>query len=230
MTITYHPEVVQGSEEWFALRCGLMTASEFKLILTPTLKIAANAKERAHCWELAAQRISRHVEPSYVGDEMLRGHEDEITARDLYRKHFAKVTDCGFVTNDRFGFVIGCSPDGLVGDDGMIECKSRRQKFQVQTIVEHYADGTIPEEYMLQIQGELLVTGRKWCDFLSYSGGLPMVAIRVLPDATIQDAIVDAASKFEARINEVVNDWHAALESETRLIPTERRVETEMFV
>lgn len=230
MSVVYHRDLVQGSDEWRAARCGLITASEVKLLLTPSLKIAENVKSRAHLWELAAQRISGYVEPSYIGDDMLRGYEDEVTARDLYRKHFAPVEECGFVTSDKFGFVIGCSPDGLVGDDGLIESKSRRQRFQVQTIVEHYENGTIPEDYLLQVQTELLVTGRKWCDLISYSGGLPMVAIRVGPDPVVQDAIVEAAAKFEARISEVVADYHAALESDPRLIPTERRVESEMYV
>lgn len=230
MTITYHRDLVQGSEEWHAARCGLLTASEIKLILTPTLKIADNVKTRAHLWEIAAQRISRYVEPSYVGDDMLRGWDDEILARDLYSKRFSPVEECGFVTNDKWGFTLGCSPDGLVGDDGMIECKSRRQKFQVQTLVEHYENGAIPDDYSLQVQAGLLVTGRKWCDLISYSGGLPMVTMRVERHAETQDAIIDAASKFEARINEVVADYHAAIESDPRLIPTERRIEMEMYV
>lgn len=229
MGIVYHRDLIQGSEEWHAARCGLLTASEIKLILTPTLKIADNVKTRAHLWELAAQRISRYVEPSYIGDDMLRGWEDEITARKLYAEHFAPVEEVGFVTNDKWGFTLGYSPDGLAGDDGQIECKSRRQKFQIQTIVEHYESGAIPEDYQLQVQTGLLVTGRKWCDLVSYSGGLPMVTMRVEADRTIQDAIIDAASKFEARINEVVADYHAALESDPTLIPTERRIEQEMF-
>lgn len=230
MAITYHNDLIQGSDEWHAARCGLLTASEIKLILTPTLKIAANAKERAHLWELAAQRISGYVEPSYISDAMLRGHEDEITARDLYSKNFAKVEECGFVTNDKWGFTLGCSPDGLVGADGMIECKSRGQKFQIQTIVEHYVDGAVPEDFMLQVQAAMLITGRKWCDLISYSGGLPMATMRVEPDAKVQDAIIEAASKFEARIHEVITDYHAALEGDPRLIPTERKIEQEMFV
>lgn len=230
MTIVCHKDLIQGSEEWHQARCGLLTASEFDRIITPTLKIADNVKSRAHLWEIAAQRISKYVEPQYISEGMLRGHDDEIEARRLYRQNFAKVEECGFVTNDKWGFVLGCSPDGLVGDDGMIECKSRVQKYQVQTIVEHYTDGTVPEEYTLQIQGELLVTGRKWCDLVSYSNGLPMIPIRVEADAAVQAAIIEAAAKFEARINEVVADYHAALESDTRLIPTERKVEQEMFV
>ena len=81
MTITYHRDLIQGSDEWLAARCGLLTASEMKLILTPTLKIAANDKTRAHVYEIAAQRITRYVEPTYIGDDMLRGQEDEIIAR-----------------------------------------------------------------------------------------------------------------------------------------------------
>ena len=153
MAITYHTDLIQGSEEWHNARRGLLTASEMKLILTPTLKMAANDKSRAHLWELAAQRISGYVEPSYIGDEMLRGWEDEIRARDLYAKRYAPVEEVGFVTNDQWGFTLGYSPDGLVGEDGLIEIKSRRQKFQVQAI----ATGEVPDEYALQIQTGLLV-------------------------------------------------------------------------
>lgn len=228
--VRYHTDLIQGSEEWHQARCGLLTASEFKLILTPTLKIAANVKERAHLWELAAQRISNYVEPTYIGDAMMRGHDDEIEARALYAKNYAPVEEVGFVTNNKWGFTLGCSPDGLVGADGMLEAKSRVQKYQIQTICEHYESGAIPEDFVLQVQGAMLVCDRKWCDLISYSGGLPMTTMRVEADPTIQDAILDAASKFEARINEVIADYHAALGSGARLIPTERRIEQEMFV
>lgn len=79
MAIVYHNDLIQGSEEWHQARCGLITASEVKLLLTPTLKQANNDKSRAHIWELAAQRISGYVEPAYVSDDMLRGTEDEFT-------------------------------------------------------------------------------------------------------------------------------------------------------
>lgn len=230
MGIVIHEDLVQGSDEWLQARCGLLTASEFGLILTPTLKIASNAKERAHCWEMAAQRITRYVEPQYVSDAMLRGHEDEILARALYSEKYAPVTEVGFVTNDKWGFTLACSPDGLVGDDGLIEIKSRAQKYQVQTIVQEFAgEASIPDDYVLQVQGQMLVTGRKWCDFVSYSGGLPMAVIRVEADDTIQNAILEAAAKFEARINECVNDFHAAIEARG-YHPTERRIEEEMVI
>lgn len=230
MTITYHRDLVQGSDEWHQARCGLLTASEIDRIITPKLKIAENAKTRMHLWELAAQRISKHVEPSYISDAMLRGHEDEVFARELYAKHYAPVQEVGFVTNDKWGFTLGCSPDGLVGDEGKIEAKSRCQKYQVQTIVEEWTGvARIPEEYWLQIQTGLLVTGRKWCDFISYSGGLPAFVSRVEAHPETQDAIIEAAAKFEARINEVVADFLAAVEARG-FHPTERRIEQEMFV
>ncbi|CAB4127045.1 phage_rel_nuc, putative phage-type endonuclease [uncultured Caudovirales phage] len=224
--ITYHTALEQGSDEWLAARCGLLTASEMKLILTPTLKAASNEKERAHLYELLAQRITGHVEPHYIGDDMLRGHEDEVEARILYAERYAPVTEMGFITNDAWGFTIGCSPDGLVGDDGMIECKSRRQKFQVETII----GGVMPADYLLQVQTAMLVTGRQWCDFVSYSGGLPMVTIRVLPDPAIQAAIIKSATDFEARLADKLAAYQRAMDAaDMRLIPTERRIIQEMF-
>lgn len=231
MSIEYFYDLEQGTDEWFAARCGILTASEMKLVLTPTLKVANNDKTRQHVWELCAQRISEYVEPSFVGDAMLRGWEDEIEARIQYGEHYAPVRECGFVTNDRHGFKLGFSPDGLVGDDGMIECKSRIQKYQVQTIVEHAkGEAHIPQEFELQIQTGLLVTERKWCDFISYSAGLPMVTIRVEADAEIQDAIISASEGFEKKINEARKVWDEANEAgKLRLIPTERKDEGEII-
>ena len=225
MTITYHPDVDQGTPEWLEMRRGLLTASEVKLILTPTLKVARNDKTRQHVYELAAQRITEYVEPTYIGDDMLRGWEDEVRARDLYSAKYAPVTECGFVTNDAWGFTIGYSPDGLVGDDGLIEIKSRRQKYQVQTIIE----GTTPDDYILQVQTGLLVTGRKWLDFISYSGGIPMFVTRVFPDPVIQDAIIDAASQFEAGVCKAVSSYHDNVKAHG-YHATERVVEQEMYM
>lgn len=230
MTITTHDDLIQGSDEWHAARCGLLTASEMHLILTPKLKIADNVKTRAHLWELAAQRLTEFVEPTYISDAMLRGHVDEVKARALYDREYAKVTECGFVTNDKWGFTLGCSPDGLVGDDGMIECKSRVQKYQVQTIVEEFTGvARIPEEYWLQVQSGMLVCGRKWCDFISYSGGLPMMVSRIEAHPETQDAIIEAAGKFEARIHEVMADYREAVEARG-YHPTEREIEEEMVI
>lgn len=225
MTITYHAEVVQGSDEWLAMRRGILTASEMCRIITPTLKVAANEKSRAHDFEIAAQRISNYVEPHYIGDEMLRGQEEEYYARQLYSEHHAPVTEVGFITNDRLGFLLGYSPDGLVGDDGLIEAKSRRQRFQVETI----ASGEVPVEFMIQMQTGLLISERQWVDFISYSGGLPMFVKRVEPIPEYQEAIIAAACAFEARVAEKMLEYRATVVA-MKLIPTERRVEQPMYV
>lgn len=227
--VTYHANFDQGSEEWLQARCGLLTASEVKLILTPTLKVANNDKTRAHVWEIAAQRITRYVEPHYVGDDMLRGHEDEVRARLAYAEMVgdtADVRECGFITSTEHGFTLGYSPDALVGDDGLIECKSRRQKYQVQTIIQG-----VPDEHVLQLQTGLIVTGREWIDYVSYSGGMPMAVIRVEPDAEVQAAIIAAAADFEQRVVDAIADYQSSLVSDRlRWCPTERVVEQEMHL
>ena len=227
MTVTYHDSFIQGSEEWMAARCGLITASEVRLFITPTLRVASNDKERSHLFELLAQRITNYVEPSYVGDDMLRGQEEEILARYTYSEKYGPVEECGFITNDRWGFTIGYSPDGLVGENGLIECKSRRAKFQVETILAHQ----VPAEHMMQCQTGLLVSERQWLDFVSYCGGLPMVTIRVYPDPVIQTAILEAAEAFEARLAMRMAQYRAMMgDPALRLIPTDRMIEVEVFV
>lgn len=224
--IKYWPDVEQGTDEWHALRCGILTASEMKLILTPTLKIASNDRERQHLYELLGQRITQYVEPRYIGDDMLRGDEDEINARIEYSEHYGPVTECGFITNDFLGFTIGYSPDGLVGDDGLIECKSRRQKYQIETII----SGRMPDYYTLQCQTGLMVSERKWIDFVSRCAGLPLFVCRLYPDQKIIDAIACAASDFEERIQKAMkkyNDWR---DSQTILIETQREIEQEITI
>lgn len=226
MTIKYHTDLEQGSDLWHAVRTGLLTASEMKLILTPTLKIAANDKERAHMYELLAQRITGYVEPQYISDAMLRGIDDEITARDLYSRAYSEVIECGFITNDKWGFNIGYSPDGLVGDDGLIEVKSRAQRFQIETILA----GTMPDDYLMQAQTGLMVSERQWLDFISFSAGLPMVTIRVYPDPHIQAKILEAATVFETKLSGMVNLYGDIKQRGDRLIPTERRIEEELVI
>lgn len=217
-----HDQFEQGSEAWLQARCGLLTASEMKLIITPTLKIANNDKVKIHLYELLAQRVTNYVEPHFQSYDMERGNFDEEHARGKYRETYAPVTECGFITNDKWGFTIGYSPDGLVGDDGLIECKSRVQKWQMKTLVENVSKGEIPDDYVMQIQTGLLVSERKWCDFISYSGGMVMPVVRVFPIPEIQDAILAAAADFEARLADARAVYDNLIASDARLIPTER--------
>lgn len=216
----------QGSDQWFDLRRGILTASEMKLVITPTLKVADNDKTRQHLYELAAQRISGYTEPHYIGDEMLRGYEDEIYAREKYEKNFAPVTNVGFITNDKWGFTLGYSPDFLVGDDGQGECKSRRQKYQIETII----NDEMPGEYAIQVQTGLLVTERDWCDFISYSGGLPMFVKRIYPNEIMQTAIINGAKQFYETLDGKLTGYGERLAAMPKVIETERVVREEIFV
>lgn len=225
MTITIHAELVQGTQQWLDARTGLLTASEMGRIITPKLAKAANDKSRAHVYEIAAQRISKYVDPSYMGDDMYRGQEDEMDARELYREHYGEVEEVGFITNDRWGFTIGYSPDGLVSEDGSIEAKSRRQHFHVKTIT----SGLVPDEHVIQVQTGLLVSERKWLDYISYSAGLPMAVIRVEPDPEIQEAIVKTATAFEAEVAAHIEAYNDLIKKHGYR-PTARRVEREINV
>jgi len=222
--IHYHPDIIQGTDEWLALRCGCITASSLNAIMSPrTLK---PTKAEGHLFDLLAQRITHHVEPQYISDDMLRGQADEIESRALYSRHFAPVTEIGFITRDFGDFTIGYSPDGLVGDDGLIECKSRRQKYQTETLIA----GAVPSEHVLQCQAGLLISGRQWLDYVSYCAGMPMAVIRVWPDETIHAAIVEAASVFEDALADRLAAYCVVLAADgARLVETERRIEMEIY-
>ncbi len=231
MGLHIYNEMVQGSDEWLAARCGLITASEVKLLMTPTLKVSSNDEQRSHLYELAAQRITGYVEPHYQSADMERGHFDEVLALQTYAENVADVEQIGFMTNDRWGFKLGYSPDALVGDDGLVECKSRRQKYQLRTVIDHVSAGGagIPAEYILQCQSALLISERAWIDFVSYCGGMHMVVIRVWPDEEVQSAILAAADSAETKIAEMIETYRATLATADGLYQTER-VEDGVFV
>lgn len=204
MGIEYHWDLIQGTDEWRHARLGLITASQMgQLVTEKTLKPANNDKVRTLIYELAAQRITKQIGDNYQSYEMMRGEKEEVLAKDLYNKYYNRAKDCGFITNDSLGFKIGMSPDGLVGDDGGIEVKSRASKYQVKTIIE----GEVPSEFMAQIQGFFLVTEREWCDFVSYSNGMHMFVNRVKPIVEWQDALKEAVIQSEQKINELVEEY-----------------------
>lgn len=191
--LTIHTDLVQGTDEWHQARCGIVTASVAGKLLTPTLKVADNETSRGLIHTLVAERLTGYVDDTYSGGDMWRGHMDEPLARDLYGEHRAPVDEVGFMVRDDWGFRIGYSPDGLVGDEGQVEIKSRLQKLHLRTILE----GRVPGEYMAQIQCGLLVSGRAWCDYVSYCGGMPLWIKRVTPDPSWHAAIVAAVESFE---------------------------------
>jgi hypothetical protein len=219
MTVTTLPDLIQGTDEWLDQRRGMVTASMVGRLITPkTVKPAENPESRSLVAQLVAERITGFTDSTYVSDDMWRGTLDEPVARDLYSEHFTPVTEVGFMVRDDWGFSIGYSPDGLVGDDGLIECKSRRPK----THLAHILADQIPPENMAQLQAGLLVSGRDWCDYVSYCAGMPLWVKRVTPDERWQTAIVDTVRKFEDTAALMLADYQRAVEG---LPMTERQLD-----
>lgn len=216
MSLKVYENLEQRSDEWYEARRGIVTASTVgQLITTKTIKPAANDHSRGLTAQLVAERISGWVEPSFTTADMLRGIESEPIARDLYAEKYAPVTECGFMVRDEGTWVLGYSPDGLVGDEGLIEVKAPRPKSHVATVL----SGQVPSYHMAQLQAGLLVSGRQWVDFISFCGGLPMWTKRVHRDERWHDAIIDAVTAFELTATEQVARWVTETHG---LPPTER--------
>jgi predicted phage-related endonuclease len=207
MSLHIFNNLEQGSGEWHDARRGIITASVVGQFITPkTIKVAANDKTRSMAYQLVAERITGHTEDTYVSYEMEQGHIIEPIARDLYSEHYAPATEVGFMVRDDWGFSIGYSPDGIVGEDGLIEVKKRFAKLHLATIL----SDEVPPEHMAQCQAGLLVSGRKWLDFISFCGGMPLYVNRVYPDPRWHDAILEAVTAFEESAATMLNAYHAA--------------------
>jgi hypothetical protein len=201
---TTYADIKQNTPQWNALRRGILTASVVGQIVTPTLKVAKNPASRMLANLLVSERITGRTEPTFVSEDMKRGHADEVTARRLYSLNHATVTQCGFMVLDTGGAgSIGYSPDGVVGADGLIEAKSRQPKHHLATIL----SDEVPAEYVAQVQTALLVSGREWIDYLSYCAGMPMWVKRVTPDEKWTDAILTAAAEFEKAATKMEADY-----------------------
>lgn len=194
-------------------------AAVAKAAPSPTIiEPASNDVSRSITALLVSERITGWTEEGWISDAMWRGIEDEPRARDAYAEHYAPVTEVGFMTRNDWGFRIGYSPDGLVGDDGLIEIKSRAPKSQVATVI----SGHPPAENMAQLQCGLLVSGRKWIDYISYAGGMALWRRRVFPDERWFRAIIRAVGVFESNAAEMVRLYA----EETEGLPMTERIVT----
>lgn len=191
-------DCVQGSEEWKQARLTVATASEFKKIITPTGKVSTQADAYANQL-LAELMVGKPIE-SFESPWMARGKEQEEAAALAYEVIYdVKAEKAGFCKSDDGR--IGCSVDRLIGDDGLLEIKVPAPHTHVQYLL----DATVDRDYYPQIQGQLLVTGRKWVDWMSYHPEMPPVVIRVYRDEAYINAMIGLlkifADVFDAKRN-----------------------------
>lgn len=209
MSLHIYEDLIQGSDEWLAARAGIVTASVVGQLVTPgTVKVAKNDTSRGLTATLVAERITGHVEPIHENADMRRGTLSEPYARDIYSENYAPASEVGFMTRDFGGYKIGFSPDGLIGDDGLIEIKSPRQKKHLTTLLAN----EVPIEYMAQCQTGLLVSGREWIDFISYNAGMPLFVKRVMPDEKWRKAILEAVTTFEESAAQMIDTYLTAID------------------
>jgi len=160
---TYHYDVVQGTPEWDALRLGCVTGSPIRKILGSKTK----SERKTYFDDLLAERVTGQSTPQkFYSDAMRRGSEFEECARALHGLKTGNViTEVGFISHNELAHAVGVSPDGLVNENGTIEIKTVKNSIQIATI----RSGSIPSSHMPQIQCGLWVSGREYCDFISYA-------------------------------------------------------------
>lgn len=187
---------LQGSEEWESWR-NRPTASEFGSFCTPA-RGDYSAQAAAYAGKIVAKRLGVYQEPPPTW-AMERGTELEPSAKLAYTKQTGReIQDVGFVLPDNTD-AYGGSPDGLVGDDGLVEIKCPL----AETLISYHASGGLPIQYKPQIQGLLLITGRVWCDFYVFHPELNPFLLRVEPDYDYQAKIADGLLKLLEEIQRI---------------------------
>lgn len=191
-------ETEQRSKEWHEIKKGIPGASQFDKIVTTKGEPSKQAQKLMY--QLAAERVSGISEEGYKSQWMERGIELESQAIEFYQLVTdATVTKVGFCFSDERK-IYGCSPDGLVGDDGGLEIKCPSASVHV----EYLLSGVLPTEYFQQVQGSLLVTGRKYWDFLSYYPGLKPLIVRVYRDEAFITKLQSALETFCNELEKIV--------------------------
>ena len=192
-------EIVQGSQEWLQLRCGLATASEFSSVLASGKGGAPSITRAAYLNRIVAERLTGEPQISQATGKWLkdleRGKEQEPLARMAYEaKTGAYVEEVPFIKHQTLE--CGCSPDGLIDLDGGAEIKSVIPTVQLAT----WESGSYPTEHRAQVQGSLWITGRTYWDYCSYSPTLPpnlrLYVFRVLRDEVYISQLAAAVKQF----------------------------------
>lgn len=188
-------EIVQGSPEWFALRCGKVTASRVADIIATT-KSGWGASRGNYAAELIAERLTGVTAEGFTSSAMQWGVDQEPQARMAYEfMHDATVEQIAFVVHPTIPDA-GASPDGAVGESGLIEIKCPNTATHIETLIKQ----TIPAKYVTQMMWQMACTGRQWCDFVSYDPRLPesmqMFVRRVARDDVVIQGLETAVVEF----------------------------------
>jgi len=187
----------QGSNEWFAARLGRPSASMFNKFITSAGKASTSADSYIN--ELIAERLTGLRVPIYVNEHMERGTRLEPEAREMYEfVTDQKVTEYGFILDDSEEF--GCSPDGLVGEDGGIEIKCPADSTMIGY---HRNNKSFINKYKQQIMGCMMITGRSWWDLMAYSETIPHLIVRVERD---DEYIEKLAAEIQKAVDIIVNE------------------------
>lgn len=205
MNVQIFEDVEQGTDAWRELRAGLPTASEFHDVMAKVGPKGGLPKGRQKLlWRLAGEIITGEPEDTYQNDDMQRGKDNESAARDWYAfVHDVSPRRVAFIKNGN----CGCSPDALIGDDGLLEIKDAKPSIQIERLVA----GTLPSEHRAQCQGQLMVSGRAWVDFVSHSRGLAPLLIRVERDEQYIAELRAGVDRFVAELDVLVQ-WLRAME------------------
>lgn len=193
----------QGSPEWNAARAGVFTASEFDSLVTPTWKRREGETPQTYIVRKVAERVLGYTLGDASSFAMEMGQILEKEAIPWFQlTHDVEVQRVGFILSDDGGS--GCSPDGLIGEDGGIEIKCMQAVHHTKCLL----NGGIPPIYLAQVYGGLYVTQRKFWNFLAYHQHLPKLLVRVERDeqiiAKIDEAIQAAREDFDEKLVRVL--------------------------
>ncbi|EIM9978722.1 YqaJ viral recombinase family protein [Salmonella enterica] len=199
----------QRSPEWFAARCGKVTASRLYDVMART-KSGYAASRQNYMAELICQRLTGKPEEGFTNAAMMRGTELEPVAREMYalNEFDAVISEVGLIDHPTIaGFA--ASPDGIVNDDGLIEIKCPNTWTHLQTL----KTGVPKYQYLLQMHAQMMCTGRKWCDFVSFDDRLPpelaYFKTRINFDEVLAEEIEQEVVKFLAELEtEIQNITH----------------------
>lgn len=198
----------QGTPEWLSERAGKVTASKIADVMAKT-KSGPTAMRTNYMADLVAERLTGIPKQGFTNDAMRWGTETEPQARAMYELETGlTVVETGFVPHPTLGGT-GASPDGLVGDDGLVEIKCPNTATHIETL----RGAAIDRKYVLQMHWQMICTGREWCDFVSFDPRLPiemqMHIRRVERDAELVEEITGAVTQFLTELNETVADLRA---------------------